>query len=88
MRALMTVMILVTLNGCATTIHDYCMNHSEHYSSYGECYNETAQNGQNHSAIGLFFKGFSESYSRNLANSSPKQCTTQMNGNTAYTTCQ
>ena len=29
----------ILFTGCATA-HDYCMAHSEHYSSYQECYSE------------------------------------------------
>jgi uncharacterized protein YceK len=34
-------LIGIVLSGCAT-VHDYCVEHEEHYRSYNECYVETS----------------------------------------------
>jgi len=43
MKYLITLLALTSMFGCASTIHDYCMNHLDHYKDYDECYAERAE---------------------------------------------
>jgi len=47
MKTLILVLMTAMVSGCAhQTIHDYCVGHADHYSSYDECYAERTQRQQ------------------------------------------
>lgn len=86
----LTTLLMIGWGRPTPTIHDYCMDHLDHYASYEECYNEVSQNHVNEKRKPSFAAAFGrvlQGAGQGLTNRNRVNCTSHAFGSTIQTEC-
>lgn len=86
MKIIIVIISLLLANCAHQTVHDYCMERLDHYSSYGECYSERSERLRTRrQALAHIGDGLQNSESQQYR---PVQCTTTGMPGLYSTNCQ